>query len=360
MKTSTTLVRRGISFLLIIGFIVIPLAGCGEREEALAVADAGIATANSLATFYDALADKTTETYRGQVYLGVLRGTPTTEATLRSVRAVTRALKLRAKAARDLASLYGSLKKLSSYNASAEVQTQSTGLVKDLLALPRIGSQVDAAGIAGKILGSIAAEKQSRNIREAATLAHQLLKTMIEVFNAESAVKDGMGQPVLLDTDEDGNALAAGQTGAQLNLYANIVMARNLVTASVVEELVRSKVVVGWQILEKYALTLGLPFSDIGKKAVECPVKTAANTADERRKIAECEGVIAVFKSQLREERLAASSASTTMAGALDELNKAHDDLLHKTSISLKQWQFLLNEAESYIAELQKLKDSVS
>lgn len=360
MNTPSKLVRFNISLLLIIGLIVIPLAGCGEREEALAVADAGIATANSLATFYDALADKTTETYRGQVYLGVLRGTPTSDATLRSVRSVTRSLKLRAKAARDLASLYGSLKKLSSYNASAEVQSESAGLIKDLLALPPIDSQVDAAGIAGRILGGIAAEKQSRNIREAAALAHLLLKTMIEVFKAESAVKDAMGQSVVLDTDEDGNALAPGQTAPQLNLYANSVMARNLVTGSVVEELVRSKVVVGWQILEKYPLTLGLPFSDIGKKAVECPVKTATNTPDERRKIAECEGLIAVFKSQLREERLAASGASTTMAGALDELNKAHNDLLHKQGISLKQWQFLLNEAESYITELQKLKDSVS
>jgi hypothetical protein len=359
MKTSSKLARRNLSFLLIIALIVVPLAGCGEREEALAVADAGIATANSLATFYDALADKTTETYRGQVYLGVLRGTPTSEATLRSVRSVTRALKLRAKAAKDLASLYASLKKLSSYNASAVVQTQSTGLVKDLLSLPQIGTNVDAAGIAGKILGGIAAEKQSRNIREAATLAHQLLKTIMEVFKAESAVTDAMG-PVLLTTDEDGNPLADGQAGPQLNLYANIVMARNLVTASVVEELVRSKVVVGWQILERYPLTLGLPFSDIGKKAVECPVKTATNTAEEKRKIAECEAVIAVFKSQLREERLAASSVSTTMAGALNELDKAHNDLLHKQGISLKQWQFLLTEAESYISELQKLKDSVS
>jgi hypothetical protein len=61
-----------------------------------------------------------------------------------------------------------------------------------------------------------------------------------------------------------------------------------------------------------------------------------------------------VFKSQLREERLAASSASTTMAGALAELNKAHNDLLHKQGISLKQWQFLLNEAESYINRATK------
>jgi hypothetical protein len=113
-------------------------------------------------------------------------------------------------------------------------------------------------------------------------------------------------------------------------------------------------------VLEKYPLTLGLPFSEAGKKAVECPVKTGNNTAEEMRKIAECEGVIAVLKSQLREQRIAASSTSSNMASALEELDKAHTDLAYKKGISLKQWQFFMSEAESYVDELQKLKDSAT
>jgi hypothetical protein len=358
--TSTKLyVRRQLLRLLAV-LVLCSLTSCGGREEAIALADAGIETATSLAQFYEALAQKVTETYKGQVYLGVLRGAPVNEDTLRGARSVTRSLKLRAKAARDLAALYGSLKKLSSYNASEEVQNEATGLVKDLLSLPGLNPLVDPSSIASKILGGVAGEKQSRDIRRAVNLAYQILQTIQGVFQAESAVKDANGDPVLTATDEDGNPLPVGQQGQQLNLYANVVLARNLVTANVIEELIRSKAVVGWPILENYPQTLGLPFSDLGKKAIECPPKTANNTPEETRKIAECEGVIAVLKSQMRGERLSAGSASDNLLEALRELSKAHNDLLHKQGISLKQWQFFLNEAQSYVDELQKLKNGAA
>jgi hypothetical protein len=305
------LVSRVAAIMSLVSIMVIA-NGCGDRTTGEMLAKSGMTTANTLAGYYDSLAQDTIDIWEMEAFDSSLRGLSFDENQQKPLQEQLDALNHRALLARRLASTYSALQQLSSYDASAGVKGAADKLAKEIKAIPVLPkSNVDPSDIVGLIAGDIAAWQQSRDIDKGSRLITEVLEKILKLFENETEACKSIAE-------ERGNKVA-----------------------NIIDYLIREKKVVSWPLLQKGTEALGLPWAS-GQKPLEDEQTIKAMTE----------------LARVRVKRLAllSASAADSTAQSLTLLILNHKSFQNKKGLSLDEMLAVVQKAQSYLDEIGKLR----
>lgn len=285
--------------------------GCENRVAGQKLAETGIQTANTLAAYYDSLAQDTIDIWEMEASLASLRGVSFDQAQQQLLQTQLEALNRRAAMARRVASAYSALKELSSYDASGEVKGAASDLADAMTNLPGLpNTKVSPAGIFASIIGEIAGWKQSRDIRNGSELISKALEKITEMFSKEKEA------------------------------YASITEERGNKVGEVVSHLIENKMVIAWPLLQKVPDSLGLEWSS------QAPV-------DDPETI---KAMVELARVRIYRLTLLSTAASDDTHRSLMLMIENHRNFHAKKGLSLADVQAGLQKAQSYLNEISKLR----
>ena len=211
--------------------------------------------------------------------------------------------------ATDLASLYGALTQLSSYDASGQVSDSADRLSKQLTSIPALsGSGVNPASLIGSVAGDLADWKQSKDLRKGSRIISEALEKIEKLFQSEA------------------------------KLYKSIARERGLSVANVIEYMIQNKMVTTTPLLQQVPQSLGLTLTTI---------PTDDKTTN---------GVIQLARVRLQRLALLSASAADTTDQSLVLLIQNHKDFQNKKQLSLNQVLTGLQKVQVYLDEISQLR----
>ena len=332
---------------------------CDNRQDALALADSGLDGATALVNYYQSLIEDTDVmtglyVYKFQVFdrprvAGRNRVIVTRKLTCADLikgeiaagdetamfgetdRLILKcrldALNTRVKMAKRLKGLYQALKKFSSYDAGAEVETAAKGLGNALNTLPGMpGSNVIPTTIVGGVARDLADWQQSRKINQHAKTIQAALNQIQVLFERES------------------------------DAYTSIMNDRASISADVAIGLLKHKMVVPWNLFNGVPELFGLAWiADTNKRPLEdCGDPNSPGFPPK----SECEKVVNFVR--WKEEKVTSNyeQATENMAATLEALDETHVDFINGQRPSLARFQQALERTLFYLDEIQKLKSA--
>lgn len=293
--------------------VLVPLAGCGEREraEATALAELGEGTATALADHYGALADATLDVLETEAFLAALREVPLEEAHRARLDRRVRQLAARARLARRLATAYGALARLAEADPRPAAGTAAAELAGAIADLGEAGDGApEPAGVFGSLGAELIAWRQARDLEEGAGLLRRSLAGTIALYDAEAS------------------------------LYDDVVEERRTKSMAVAEHLIRNQMVVALPLIESVPGALGLKWSS-RSKAVKDP--------------ATVEALVAVAAVRLERQALAARRSGAGVRDALVALHAGHEALEAGRPADLEQTARALAKARAWLDALVDL-----
>src|SRR5688572_3776880 len=162
-------------------------SSCSKRDEGLALAETGQKASATLSNMYQTLAKDANDTWELEAFNSALRGIPLTPAAQKSLSAQINALNTRARMAARLSETYGSLKKLASFDASAEVKGSATNLAASLN-LPDIPEGPPTSKIAGSLATEIVNWQQSGKLKDGSRLLLKSVQGITDIYKNEIKV----------------------------------------------------------------------------------------------------------------------------------------------------------------------------
>jgi hypothetical protein len=284
-------------------------SGCGDRAGAADLANAGATTANALASYYNSLAQDSIDSWEMEAFYDSIQGIPFDQNSQKLYQDRIDALNHRAQMATDLASLYGALTQLSSYDASGQVSGAADRLSKQLTSIPVLsGSGVNPASLIGSVAGDLADWKQSKDLRKGSRIIAEALEKIERLFQSEA------------------------------KLYKSIARERGLSVANVLEYMIQNKMVTTTPLLQQVPQSLGLTLTTI---------PTDDKTTN---------GVIQLARVRLQRLALLSASAADTTDQSLLLLVQNHKDFQNKKQLSLNQVLTGLQKVQVYLDEISQLR----
>lgn len=314
MKNSSNLnrvLRKVVSISLLL-LLLSGLTGCGNTAEGVKLAEAGIGTADTLAKYYDSLAQDLVDIWEWEAFNSAIRGTSFSDDEQQLLQDQIDAINRRGALARRLGSTYSALKELGSYNASEDVKKSADGLAKSIMGLPPLqGTGVDPSGIFGALAGDLAAWKQSRDMKKGGELILRTLTKLNELFDRES------------------------------DAYKSIAEERGNKIENVVDFLIRRKKVLALPLLQKVPDALGLKLAEADK-----PVENEETIA----------GLVAIARVRARRVALMSAGAANAVHQALEQLVRNHRNFRDNYGLSLASILTGIERAQFYLDEIGKLR----
>jgi hypothetical protein len=284
-------------------------SGCGDRAGAADLANVGATTANALASYYNSLAQDSIDSWEMEAFYDSIQGIPFDQNSQKLYQDRIDALNHRAQMATDLASLYGALTQLSSYDASGQVSGAADRLSKQLTSIPVLsGSGVNPASLIGSVAGDLADWKQSKDLRKGSRIISETLEKIEKLFQSEA------------------------------KLYKSIARERGLSVANVIEYMIQNKMVTTTPLLQQVPQSLGLTLTTI---------PTDDKTTN---------GVIQLARVRLLRLALLSASAADTTDQSLLLLIRNHNDFQNKKQLSLSQVLTGLQKVQVYLDEISQLR----
>lgn len=314
MKVAKSPWKRAIrfSFALCGALALAGLTGCGNRKAGEELAKAGIAAADTLATYYDSLVQDTVDIWEMEAFLASIRGVSFDEKAQEALQDQIEALQHRARLARTLAGTYSALKSLSSYDASGEVKGAAAKLAEEVKAIPVLSkSNVNPSDIIGSLAGDIAAWQQSKDIRKGAKLISDTLGKLKQLYDKE------------------------------IGAYKSIASERGNKVTGVITHLLDNKLLVGVPLPQKALESLGLAWAP-QKKWIE----------DDKT----IKAVIEVAKARTQRIAFLSSDAADSVAMSISLLIRNHDDFQNKKGLTPSEILAAIQKAQSYIDEISRLR----
>jgi hypothetical protein len=298
------------TFLL--AFCIVGMTSCDDRATGEELAKAGMSAANNLANYYESLAQDTLDTWEMEAFLSSLRQVSFDATQQKPLQEQIDALKSRARLARALASTYGALQQLSSYDASAEMKGAAEKLAQEVKAIPVLPkSTVDPSSLFGSLAGDIAAWRQSGDIRKGSKLLLEADENILKLFKSEKEACDSI-------PEERGNKIAA-----------------------VIEHLIKKKMVVSWSLLQKETDALNLPWV-----SAQEPVEDNVTI----------EAMIELARVRMKRLAFISASAGDSISQSLESLIENHKSFQDKKGLNLEGMLTLVQKAQSYLDEISKLR----
>jgi hypothetical protein len=314
MRPKTELIKYVMRFTFIV-FIAIALMGlicCTDIKSGEELAKAGFAAGNTLASYFDSLAQDVVDIWEMEAFIDSIRGISFTEEAQKMLQEQINALQHRAQLARSLADTYKALQDLSSYDASGEVKIATETLTKEVQEMPMLPkSNVDPSSILGSVAGDIAAWQQARDIKEGSKLILDLLRKFKQLYDSETEA------------------------------YKSINLERGNKVSVVVEYLLKKKMVLGIPLLQKVPESLGLPWASSNK-----PFE------DEKS----INATIELAKVRIQRMAFLSSDAADGLAKSISLLIENQQNFLKKSGLSLSEMSAALQKTQSYIDEISKLR----
>ncbi len=299
----------GVAWLAVV-LLLAGLTGCVDRSEAERLADSGVKTANTLAAYYESLAQDVTDTWELEAFNGFLRGIPLDERAGQDLATTIDALNRRALLARRLAAAYEALKQLASYDASAQVKAAAGNLGDAMTGLPPLKGS-NPSPILSSVAADLTAWKQSRDIHRATTLLVGPLEKTHQLFDKE------------------------------IPLYRSIAEERGNKVAVVADFLITNKMVAALPLLQKVPDALGLSFTGGG------------SAADDPKTI---QAIAALARVRLQRMASLSAGAADGTSQSLAHLVASQQEFLAKRRPSLAEVEAGLQKAQSYLDEIAKLR----
>lgn len=305
-------VKRTLITPLLLLLVLSSFTGCNNTAEGVKLAEAGIATADTLAKYYDSLAEDLVDIWEWEAFNSAVRGTSFSDVEQQSIQDQIDALNHRASLARRLGSTYAALKELGSYNASEDVKKSADSLAKAIMGLPPLsGSSVDPSGIFGNIASDIVAWKQSRDMKKGGELILRTLTKLTELFDRES------------------------------DAYKSIAEERGNKIENIIDFSVRHKIVLALPLLQKVPDSLGLKLAGADK-----PVENEETIL----------GLVAIARVRARRMALMSAGAADNVRQALEQLVRNHKNFRDNYGLSLASVLAGIEKAQSYLDEINKLR----
>ncbi len=312
LADSKVRLSRVITLLLVLLLVVPGLSGCNNKAEGLKLAETGVATAETMASYYDSLARDTLDIWEWEAFLSAIRGTSFDDREQQRLQDQIDALNKRSRLANRLRSTYSALKELSSYNASGEVKSAAENLSNTILGLPPLkASGVDPSTIFGKLAGDLAAWKQSKDLRKGSVLILQTLERLTVLFDRETEA------------------------------YKSIPEERANKIENVVDYVIRNKMVLSLPLLQKVVDAVGLKLVGADK-----PV-------DKEETIL---GLVAIARVRAHRVGLLSAGAAVGIHQALEQLVENHREFNASKGLSLDSALAGIEKAQSYLDEINKLR----
>ena len=298
--------------------------GCINRTDAQKLAESGLATASTLASYYDALGQKVDDLVEMEAFNNVLRGlTPAdTRSYQEEMQHTKEALQRRSRLARQLAASYQSLKDLSSYDASGEVSNSFGKLSQALAGIPPLtslsktasaGPAVDPSQLLSKGLSFLASWKQSRDIDQAVRGMTETLEGLDALFL---------------------NELPACQSVAEEHVEKTSVLA---------SELIKKNQVIVWPLLEQDLESIGLKLAHPDQPPNDQAVAAA---------------LAAVVQARASRLQTLANSAGQSLLDSLNRQLSSQRQFQAKQGISVSDIQAAIEKANAYLDEMAKQRQS--
>ena len=298
--------------------------GCINRTDAQKLAESGLATASTLASYYDALGQKVDDLVEMEAFNNVLRGlTPAdTRSYQEEMQHTKEALQRRSRLARQLAASYQSLKDLSSYDASGEVSNSFGKLGQALTGIPPLtslsktapaGPAVDPSQLLSRGLSFLASWKQSRDIEQA--------------VRGMTVTLEGLDALFL-------NELPACQSVAEEHVEKTSVLA---------SELIKKNQVIVWPLLEQDLESIGLKLAHPDQPPNDQAVAAA---------------LAAVVQARASRLQTLANSAGQSLLDSLNRQLSSQRQFQAKQGISVSDIQAAIEKANAYLDEMAKQRQS--
>lgn len=332
---------------LAVALLTAALTGCDNRAEGEALAKAGAATSESLATYYDSLVQETVDIWEYEAFNVAIRnarpspsptpapcprpgaGVPApaerddeveetitfSPAQQRRLQTQIDALSRRAKLARRLLSTYNSLKELSTYDASGAVKTSAENLatsITNLTPLPDAG--VNPSTFFGMVASDIIKWKQSRDIRKGSELILKAVDGLQKLFENESAA------------------------------YKSITRERNRKLMIVAKYMIRNKHVLALPLLQKVPEALGIRLAGGDSPVANCDT---------------IEALVGMMDARMQRYEFLSGGTADGVAQALQGLAENHRELQAKRGLSLDSLLEGLARAQAYVDEIKKLREGM-
>jgi hypothetical protein len=304
--------RKTLAIFLLLLLLGSGLIGCHNQAEGLKLAETGIATADTMARYYDSLAQDTLDIWEWEAFSSAIRGTSFDDHQQQLLQDQVDALNHRSRLAHRLGSTYRALKELSSYNASGDVKSSAENLAKAIIGLPPLkGSSVNPSAIFGKLAEDIVSWKQSKDIRKGSELILRTLQRLVVLFDRESEA------------------------------YKSIAEERGNKIENVIDYAIRNKIVLSLPLLQKAADTVGLKLAGADK-----PV-------DKEEAIV---GLIAIASVRARRLAVMSAGAADGILQALEQLVTNHREFRANNGLSLSSALVGIERAQSYLEEIANLR----
>jgi hypothetical protein len=295
----------------------IVFTGCGKQAEGRELAETGQKAAGTLSAMYQQLAKDANEIWELEAFnAGMHGGTMEGAEKLFSQNAQKRlsdqinALNSRARMAARLADTYSSLKKLAAFDASAEVKGSAVNLAGSLN-LPDIpGSPVSTSGIAGQLGKEIVNWQQSRKLKDGSRLLLKSVQGITEIYQKEMAV------------------------------YRSFPNERKNKLASILDDLIKQKLVIPYPLLQQVPDSLGLSWTDPKKLPDSInPLLTAFSL---------------VGQARLQNQVFESEEAIDAVSSALSNLAKAHADFEANRPVDAATVLGLVEKARGYLDKIME------
>jgi hypothetical protein len=321
-RTNPLNVRLSLFLIAVLCVSTILFTGCSKRAEGLELAETGQKAAGALSAMYRQLAKDANEIWELEAFnAGIHGGTMEGAEKLFSLNAQKKlsdqisALNSRARMAARLADTYSSLKKLASFDASAEIKGSAANLAGSLN-LPDIpGSPVSTSSIAGQLGKEIVNWQQSKKLKDGSRLLLKSVQGITEIYRKEMAV------------------------------YRSFPNERKNKLASVLDDLIKQKLVIPYPLLQQVPDSLGLSWTDPKKLPESINPLLAAFSL--------------VGQARLQNQVFASEEAIDAVSGALSNLAKAHADFEADRPVEVATVLGLVEKAQGYLDKIKEQREQI-
>jgi hypothetical protein len=343
--------------------VLLTLLGCSATTAPKAGQDlstAGVTTANALARFYDKLADDCIDISElDAMVLTMDLGSGADvraeiDQTTNDYERYAGALRARAAAARQLASLYTALGNLSSSGITSRTGDAAAELSATVADLPAFKGQIDfdPAPLTKLIAEDLMSLKQAADIRAASGTAGQALLRIADLFDSERGVLvvSATAQPTTRPaattaaiTRSSRSRLVATSDAAKNNVYRSVITRRSELAGQLASRLIDRGYVDPSGVMKQLAETYGIPWDGRIKPDDSATLAAAAD----------------VQAFELARQGELAAAAAVDLSAALRALANQHARFQQTGAFDPSQAQALAERAQAYIDEVENIRKQI-